>query len=178
MNKEKINIELLKNHTNYIEFIDNLSEVEYNFTIPNKWNAGQHTEHILKSLRMLNKALLIPKWVLKLKFGIANRPSKNYDDFVVKYLDRLKSATPTLKSFQPQITTFSNRKKLLQQIENANLKLLKKITKISERNLDTYILPHPLMGKQTLREFFLFTIYHIEQHQNFIRRDLKLQNNL
>jgi len=50
-------------------------------------------------------------------------------------------------------------------------KLLKRVKQLgtnintySEQQLDTFILPHPLLGKVTLREMMYFTIYHAEHH--------------
>ena len=34
----------------------------------------------------------------------------------------------------------------------------------SEKDLDKYKLPHPLLGKLTVREMLFFTIYHNEHH--------------
>jgi hypothetical protein len=35
------------------------------------------------------------------------------------------------------------------------------------------ILPHPLLGKITIREMLYFTAYHVQHHENIIKRDLK-----
>ncbi|WP_231962837.1 DinB family protein [Polaribacter sp. KT25b] len=39
-----------------------------------------------------------------------------------------------------------------------------KTVHISEKNLDTLVLPHPLMGKMTVREIIMWTAYHTEHH--------------
>ena len=44
--------------------------------------------------------------------------------------------------------------------------------KFSEDEIDTYILPHPLLGKLTIREMIYFTIYHVEHHQNNTKQNL------
>lgn len=38
--------------------------------------------------------------------------------------------------------------------------------------LDKYILPHPLLGKLTIREMMYFTIYHVEHHKKLTERGL------
>jgi len=48
-----------------------------------------------------------------------------------------------------------------------------KTIKQSETALDLYILPHPLLGKITLREMLYFTAYHVYHHQTIVERDLK-----
>ena len=172
MDKEKIANSLKENHIRFLDFVDALTQNQYEYSWNKKWTASMHCDHILKSITTLNKVLLIPKWILKLKFGTANRASKSYDEFVEKYLERLKSAKPTTKDFQPNNVLFSKKNALLNGINKANEKLINQLNKLSENDLDNYILPHPLMGKQTLREFFYFTMYHVSQHKNFIIRDL------
>jgi hypothetical protein len=43
--------------------------------------------------------------------------------------------------------------------------LARRIDRFSETQLDQLILPHPLLGKLTLREMLYFTIYHVQHHQ-------------
>ena len=45
-------------------------------------------------------------------------------------------------------------------------KLNKKIDSFDEKDLDRYILPHPLLGKLTIREMLFFTVYHVQHHQS------------
>ena len=42
--------------------------------------------------------------------------------------------------------------------------MARQTSQISEHKLDRCILPHPLLGKLTLREMIYFTIYHMEHH--------------
>ncbi len=43
------------------------------------------------------------------------------------------------------------------------------IGKWNDRNPDRTLLPHPLLGKLTVREMLYFTIYHVEHHLNILR---------
>ena len=52
-------------------------------------------------------------------------------------------------------------------------KLSKQIDHYSEQDLDKYILPHPLLGKLTMREMMYFTIYHVQHHQRLIAKNLQ-----
>ncbi|WP_350287698.1 hypothetical protein [uncultured Croceitalea sp.] len=47
------------------------------------------------------------------------------------------------------------------------------IDECSEIELDTFILPHPVMGDQTLREILYFTAYHVLHHDRQILENLK-----
>jgi hypothetical protein len=46
------------------------------------------------------------------------------------------------------------------------------LQKWPENDLDKYRLPHPLLGKLTLREMLFFTLYHNRHHMNNVQRRL------
>jgi hypothetical protein len=48
--------------------------------------------------------------------------------------------------------------------------MLKKIGQWSEKNLDAYLLPHPLLGKITVREMLFFTTFHTDHHLNIMQK--------
>jgi hypothetical protein len=54
--------------------------------------------------------------------------------------------------------------------------LNKRLKKYSEASLDELILPHPLLGKLTLREMLYFTIYHAGHHHHLIETALSEEN--
>ncbi|CAN5267722.1 hypothetical protein BH11BAC6_BH11BAC6_08480 [soil metagenome] len=52
-------------------------------------------------------------------------------------------------------------------------KLCKRVNAYKETALDIYILPHPLLGKLTLREMLYFNILHGEHHRQTVMELLK-----
>jgi len=173
MNTELITKKLVENHLNFSNYIAGLSLDAYEFSYLEKWNAGQHLDHIIKSVSVLTKALSIPRFILKSKFGVANRASGTPDVLIEKYLEKLKTAKPTPSRFQPVIISFTQKEKAIKKLKKQVDKLCKRAMKFSEDNLDVYILPHPLLGKLTLRELLHFTSYHVEHHHELITESLK-----
>jgi hypothetical protein len=57
---------------------------------------------------------------------------------------------------------------LISKYHRLKEKLIRKVLSYREGKLDHYILPHPLLGKLTLREMLFFTIYHNEHHLNLL----------
>ena len=41
-----------------------------------------------------------------------------------------------------------------------------KLSHFQENDLDSFLLPHPLLGKLTARELIFFALYHVGHHQN------------
>ena len=136
-------------------------------------NAGQHLDHIIKSVAVLTKAFGVPRFILKSKFGVANRASRTSDTLIKRYLEKLKTAKPTPSRFQPVIINFNEKEKAIEKLQKLVNKLCKRAMRFSENKLDVYILPHPLLGKLTLRELLHFTSYHVKHHHELITESLK-----
>lgn len=173
MDIKQITKELVENHLKFSNYIAGLSVDKYEFSYQEKWNAGQHLDHIIKSVGVLTKAFGVPKFILKSKFGVANRASRSPEVLIAKYLDKLKTAKPTPSKFQPDIIDFSKKEKAIKKLDKLVDRLCKKTIKLSEKDLDFYILPHPLLGKLTFRELLHFTSYHVKHHDELIKNALK-----
>ncbi len=176
MDKQAIIQALEKNHTAFLEYMNALSEAEFDFSLKDeKWTAGQEMEHIIKSTSPLTLAFKMPKMALKMQFGKANRPSRSYDGLVERYQEKLATITGVdaiAAGFGPDAKPFSERENLSEKLQKNIQKLSNLVGKFKEEDLDTYILPHPLLGKLTLREMLYFTIYHVEHHQRNSERNL------
>ena len=61
-----------------------------------------------------------------------------------------------------------DKEKICNDILSVNDSLCKKLKNYSEKELEVYILPHPLLGKLTLREMLYFNILHAEHHRNSV----------
>ena len=131
-----------------------------------KWTTGQQALHLLQSIKPLNSALSLPKVILKYKFGKANRDVRNYDTVVNRYHERLKESNGA--TFGPsrlmKIPKLKDKDYLLNRLQTENKKLQYKTKKWKDKDLDGFVLPHPLMGKMPVRELLMWTAYHVEHH--------------
>lgn len=167
--KADIIIALDKNITAFNKYIGTLNREQFEYRPLGKWSAGQNLEHLIRSIKPVNLAFGLPLIILKLLFGKANRPSKNYEGLIEKYKSKLQAGGKASSRFVPPGISFDKKNELLSQYNNQKDSLIKKIEKSREEDLDKYILPHPLIGKITLREMMFFTIYHNEHHLNILR---------
>ncbi|WP_350293506.1 DinB family protein [uncultured Croceitalea sp.] len=177
MDKQAVISLLEENHQIFISKISSLSDTDFNRKIASKWTSSQQLEHIIKSVKPVDMAFSLPMFVLKMKFGLANRPSKTYPDLVKKYLKTLEKnkGYEVPPEFTPEEIPLARKEKSLKKLKKLASKLASRIPRFSEEELDTYILPHPLMGKLTLREMLYFTAYHVEHHDRQILENLKLK---
>jgi hypothetical protein len=164
MEKEELKHLLLLQHDNYKKRIQSLNDGQLLIASPGKWNAVQLLDHIVRSVSPVSLALSLPAFLLRLIFGTANRKSRSYEELVARYHDKLKAGGRASGRFVPPPKTDSVEK-LSANLSKVVQALARRIDRFSETQLDQLILPHPLLGKLTLREMLYFTIYHVQHHQ-------------
>ncbi|WP_299124710.1 DinB family protein [uncultured Winogradskyella sp.] len=171
MDKEAIADLLEKKHSELIIWLENQPEESWTKGPEGKWTTGQQALHLLQSIKPLNDALSMPKFLLRFKFGKANRPVRNYEAIVNRYQERLEDAKgKTFKGSQNmKIPNFEDKHYILNRLQTESKKLQYKTKKISDKNLDTVILPHPLMGKMPVREIIMWTAHHVEHHTKTLK---------
>ncbi|MEM8898251.1 MAG: DinB family protein [Bacteroidota bacterium] len=176
MTREEIITKLEENHQDFIQFMDSLSPEEFTYAHRGeKWAPGQDLAHINASVKPLPTMVFsVPKLMLAYKFGKANRPSKDYDSLVSRYQERVSGpdAVKARGQYDPDPVSFEEKESMLRTLDIRIKSLNKKIKKSSEKSLDTYIVPHPALGKITLRELLYFTIYHVQHHKANVKRNL------
>ncbi|MBV7270334.1 DinB family protein [Winogradskyella luteola] len=166
MNKEAIADLIEAKHSELIHWLQQQPEESWTEGPKGKWTQGQQTLHLLQSIKPLNNALSMPKFLLRYKFGKANRPVRDYNAIVKRYQERLEDAKgKTFKgSENMKVPQLEDKNYILNRLQTESKKLQYKTKKISDKNLDTVILPHPLMGKMPVREIIMWTAHHVEHH--------------
>lgn len=172
MNKQEIIQSLQQNHQKFANEITALSADEFLFRKGEKWTAGQHADHIVKSVSPVVMAFGLPRFIPKLMFGKSNRPTKNFDELVDKYNVKLAKGGKASGRFVPKEIGLQQKHFLPKQIMHYTNQLCNQVEKISDEELEKILLPHPLLGKLTFKEMLFFTAYHVEHHSSILKRDL------
>lgn len=128
------------------------------------WTAGQHLLHMMKSTKPLAVGAGYPRILLRWKFGKTARVSASYEEVVDRYKGKLAEGGQATGEFVPRKVESKERDVLVKRQKNEMSVLVNNLHKWSEKNLDNTAVPHPLIGKITLREMLYFTIYHLEHH--------------
>lgn len=170
MRKQELMNEFVENHLQTIRYIDQLSDLEFNYKLNEKWTAGQQLQHILLTITPFPKALLSKEYLLK-KFGKIDRPTWDYKTVLEKYA---KTSLKAPEEFLPNNEIrFMQKKDIISQIQKIFEDLDPIFNSYSEQELDLLTLPHPLLGKLTIREIFYLMSYHPLHHQKQIEEMLK-----
>jgi hypothetical protein len=170
MKKEEITQLLLDNKNAVLQKIELGNREDFYQSKNEKWSQAEHLEHLVKSIKPINQLFLLPKISLKLIWGKPNRPSRSYSDLVKRYNERLAQSTfPNGNPFGPDNKNSLSKSALIEKFSNQYEQLAKKITNNwSEESLEKYLIPHPLLGKLTVREMLMFTAYHTEHHSKLL----------
>lgn len=171
MDKEAITELIDSKHTSLISWLEQQPEDSWTQGPEGKWTTGQHALHLLQSIKPLNTALSLPKFVLKYKFGKTNRPVRDFNVIVKRYQERLEDAKgKTYKGSQNmKVPSLKEKEYILDQLQTESKKLQYKTKKMSDKDLDNLILPHPLMGKMPIREIIMWTGYHVQHHTETLK---------
>ncbi|MFN0276041.1 MAG: DinB family protein [Chitinophagales bacterium] len=171
MKKEEIIGILNQKHEEFFLLMQKLPEEIFTTSVHDKWSPHQNLEHIRRSVQPLVLAYKLPKFIIRIVVGKSNRPSRTYDQLVKRYTDRLTVGGRARGRFVPseKIKISKNEiilqtKKYLQSVSSAVGK------NWSEKDLDTFIFPHPLLGKLTAREMLYFTAYHAQHHKEIVEK--------
>ncbi len=174
-NKTEIIDGLDKNVNAFNQFILSLNKDQFENTNDGKWSAGQNLHHLILAIKPLQPAFSLPWFILKTFFGKENRSSKSYAVLAEKYKSKLAAGGKASSRFIPTIVLYNKKDILVKKYNRQKDKLIKKIKNQSEDKLENCILPHPLLGKITLREMLFFTIYHNEHHLQIVTHRKNLQ---
>jgi hypothetical protein len=167
--KDEIIVGLRNSFGELITHIQSLDTKAFESTPLNKWSAGQQLEHLIKSVRPINLVLFLPHWLIKSVFGKMNREPRTFEILLKKYHDKLALGGTASSPFVPSVIPFIQKEKLIKRYNSHLDKLCKHVESLTENDLDTIVLPHPLLGKVCLREMMYFTIFHTQHHLKSIK---------
>ena len=142
------------------------------------WTPAEHLRHLDRSVRAVTRGLEYPRWVLRLRFGRSKQPSRSYDEVRTVYRARLAAGGKSTPEFVPpreevaasEVEAY--RARLLSRWADANTRMRTAVERWPEEALDRIGLPHPLLGRLTVREMLFFTLYHDLHHVEGARRRL------
>lgn len=166
MQKQELIKMFTKNHHEIIRYIDGLDDSKFTYTNNEKWSAGQELEHILLTIAPFPRILFSKAYIIK-NFGYINRSTWNYETVLENYS---KTTLKAPDKFVPQReVSIKQKSTIIADIKKTLLRITEALEKYSEEELDTLTLPHPLLGKLTIREIFYLMSYHPLHHKNQIQ---------
>lgn len=145
--------------------------------IGDAWSPGDNVRHLTKAMRAVTSGLEQPRLLLRLMFGRSSHGSRDAERLRRDYLQALARGGQAGR-FAPRRRASAydidvERQRIMSAHALAVHRLCGALRRWPERELDRLRLPHPLLGKLTVREMLLFTLYHNEHHVNVVKRRLR-----
>lgn len=164
--------ELRRVHAESEAYLRSLPAADFVAAQGEKWSPADHARHLAKSVRPLGMALGLPRFILWLRFGRGSAGSRTFPQMREAYLARLAAGAQAGR-FAPSAQAApadpeAYREKVLAAWNAANAELQARLGAWEEAALDRYRLPHPALGKLTVREMLFFTLYHNAHHLNLV----------
>ena len=176
MTRSEIVTRLRDDHKRFAVMISSQSDEDFLRATGGKWNPGHQLDHIYRSVKPLRSALRLPAFVPRVLFGKPTHPSRSFEEVVARYHEKLAAGGKAIGSFVPKPVEINHRNSLLIKLTDTVEALAQKIEKMDEGKLDSIVLPHPLLGRITLREMLHFTIYHVGHHHKMTLKNLGKQS--
>jgi hypothetical protein len=158
--------------------VERIPNHAWDFRPKGKWSAGQNLDHLIKSTKPLNTGLSLPKFAIRAQFGKPNdRPVKTFDELKERYYEKLAVVPDGMLSNTPASASeeIPDKETLLEEWKKATEKCVNAVSKKwPDKELDSCLLPHPLLGKLYVREVLFFTIFHTLHHTKTIEERISL----
>ncbi|TGE21069.1 DinB family protein [Hymenobacter metallicola] len=155
-------------HEDFAETVEALAADDFLRKPPGKWNAGQHLDHIIRSVSRVAGALALPGMAQGELFGKTNEPAGTYEELVARYEQVLAGGFKATEAFLPEEAGAAQQRELPQQLRAEVARLTTRAAGYSEEQLDTLLMPHPALGKLTLRQMLYFTLGHVQHHRRLV----------
>ncbi len=156
-----------------VEYWSGFSSPDFFARVGTHWSPAEHVRHLTRAMTPLLPVLRVPRMALRVMFGSAVEPSRSLETLEALYA-RALAAGGTAGRFAPPPDPAPAGLVRRNAIMDAHSETLRGLTqameKWTESQLDMYRLPHPLLGKLTVREMMLFTLLHNQHHVDACER--------
>lgn len=159
-------------HVDLISYVQTLPDDAYQYSYAGKWTAGQQMAHVILCLRVTGKALM-PADVIEQRFGKIDRPEMTFEELVSYYQAGLRDGGKAPERFLPPATGIEQRIQLNTELTDLLASIRGQLMTYSEEEISSLSLPHPFLGKLSIRELFYLMTYHAGHHQRQIKAHLQ-----
>ncbi|MBC7848848.1 MAG: DinB family protein [Chitinophagaceae bacterium] len=167
--KKELVPNFLLTHQEIIEYVDALDETQFMRSEGGKWTAGQQICHLFLCLQTISNALVSKQSIVH-KFGTLERSLMNYDQVVAIYKEGLANGGKAQDRFLPPPVSVDERFLVRNSVRGMLQLLQLQLQNFSDEELDTIVLPHPFLGRLSIRELIYLMTFHATHHLEQIRR--------
>lgn len=151
-----------------------MPDEEFVAPLGSAWSPADNVRHLTRSVRAVAQGMRMPKVMLRLLFRGPRGVSRRYDAVVAAYHKALRAGGQAGR-FAPSAQVVPGdpaayRREVLARHREAVDELAARTMQWTREQVDGILLPHPLLGRLTVREMLLFTLYHNLHHVHVVAR--------
>ncbi len=133
-----------------------------------EWRGSQTLEHLVKFVETIAQGVAMPREAMRKRWGSPEKPSGSFEDIRARYVQALANGAQSPAGYYPPakvaMEVAAYQRDLLARWQSANERLLHNLESWTEAELDDYYVPHPLLGKLTVRELLFCALCHNQGH--------------
>lgn len=153
----------------FSNWTDHLTDEQFWGHPDGKWSVAEVMQHLYLSARPVARLLAGPREGLD-QWGRANRPSRSYHEIRSAYQTVLATGVKAPAVMSPREEDMKiSRGDLSERFHAIYQSLMDAVKNWSTDELDEYCIPHPVLGKLTVREMIYFTSIHTEHHRQLLQ---------
>ena len=134
---------------------------------PEKWSAAQNLQHLVFVSKRISDTLKNPSVLAA--FGSAERPSRDYETVEKDYQTELEARKAIGMPYR-HLDTEGSKLDLIGNLAAVTKELTDVSEQLSEEQLDSVQMPHPLLGLLTAREWLQFVASHTNHHFRIVEK--------
>ena len=169
MTKQELIKSFYDNHKEMSDYVNSLTDEQFVYSHNGKWTAGQQFSHVYLTLLPFPK-ILPSKEFIEQKFGKIDRPIWDYETVLKNYF---KTSLKAPQQFLPEQINTEQKATITDDLQKIVLTIQQLLDQYTDEELDTLVLPHPLLGKMTIREMFYLMTYHATHHLGQTEKNLE-----
>ncbi|GAB2560128.1 DinB family protein [Spirosoma aerophilum] len=174
MKAQEISIldQLRRDCREFTEWSDTRSNEQFMTQVNGKWSVAEVMQHLFLSARPVARLLAGPHDVLK-QWGRSETRPRGYDEVASAYKRVLGTGVKAPASMSPRPEDIQiGRSEMAKRFENVYDDLINAGASWSSEELDTYCIPHPVLGKLSVREMLYFTSIHTQHHLRLLQMEM------
>ena len=154
----------------FVEVADRYSEEQFSAHVADKWSVAEVMQHLYLSARPVMRLMTGPHDVF-LQWGRADAPSRSYAEIASAYETALSTGVKAPESVSPRPEDMqASKQDVVARFAGVYQALGDALAGWSAGELDEYRLPHPVLGKLTVREMLYFVSVHTQHHLQLLTK--------
>jgi hypothetical protein len=173
MTKQELINAFYDNHKEMSNYINSLTDEQFVYSHNGKWTAGQQFSHVHLTLLPFPK-ILSSKEFIEQKFGKIDRQIWSYETVIENYF---KTSLQAPQQFLPEQVNPEQKAIITDDLQKILPTIQQLLDQYTDEELNSLVIPHPLLGKLTIREMFYLMTYHATHHLRQTEKNLEQLTN-